>query len=72
MAKRYKNNELRRAFLGNVFTTAKDRTTGAIFLGIIAAGDPFYSQENMEYLKKSVQELREGKGTKHELLEEEE
>lgn len=31
--------------------------------------DPFYSQENMEYLKKSVQELREGKGTKHELLE---
>lgn len=38
MAKRYKNNELRRAFLGNVFTTAKDRTTGAIFLGIIAAG----------------------------------
>ena len=34
--------------------------------------DPFYSQENMEYLKKSVQELREGKGTTHELLEEEE
>ena len=34
--------------------------------------DPFYSQENMEYLKKSVQELREGKGTKRELLEEEE
>ena len=34
--------------------------------------DPFYSQENMEYLKKSAQELREGKGTKHELLEEEE
>lgn len=34
--------------------------------------DPFYSQENMEYLKNSVQELREGKGTKHELLEEEE
>ena len=32
MAKRYKNNELRRAFLGNVFTT------GAIFLGISAAG----------------------------------
>lgn len=38
MAKRYKNNELRRAFLGNVFTTAKERTISAIFLGIIAAG----------------------------------
>lgn len=38
MAKRYKNNELRHALLGNFVNTAKERTTGAIFLGIIAAG----------------------------------
>lgn len=38
MAKRYKNNELRRALLGNFVNTAKDRTISAIFLGIIAAG----------------------------------
>lgn len=38
MAKRYKNNELRGALLGNFVNTAKERTTGAIFLGIIAAG----------------------------------
>lgn len=31
--------------------------------------DPFFSQENMEYVMKSVQELREGKGTAHELID---
>lgn len=31
--------------------------------------DPFYSESNMAHLKKSVQELREGKGTVHELIE---
>lgn len=31
--------------------------------------DPFYSAENLAYIKKSVQELREGKGTVHELIE---
>ena len=31
--------------------------------------DPFFSESNMAYVKKSVQELREGKGTAHELIE---
>lgn len=34
-----------------------------------ASPDPFFSDENMAYVKKSVQELREGKGTPHELIE---
>lgn len=33
------------------------------------APDPFFSESNMAYVKKSVQELREGKGTAHELIE---
>ena len=31
--------------------------------------DPFYSEDNQRYLMKSVRELREGKGTVHELIE---
>ena len=31
--------------------------------------DPFYSKKNQAYQMKSVQELREGKGHAHELLE---
>ena len=31
--------------------------------------DPFFSEANMNYVKKSVQELREGKGRIHELIE---
>lgn len=31
--------------------------------------DPFFLPENLMYLKKSVQELREGKGRAHELIE---
>lgn len=31
--------------------------------------DPFFSEKNMNYVKKSVQELRSGKGTPHELIE---
>jgi DNA-damage-inducible protein J len=34
--------------------------------------DPFYSAGNQAYVMKSVQELRAGKGTAHELIEEEE
>lgn len=30
--------------------------------------DLFYSETNMAHIKKSVQELREGKGTVHELI----
>ena len=36
---------------------------------IVQATDPFYSEENMNYVKKSVRELRSGKGTAHELIE---
>ena len=31
--------------------------------------DPFYSEENLTYVKKSVQELRSGKGKVHDLIE---
>jgi len=31
--------------------------------------DPFYSDKNMAYVKKSVAELRAGKGQTHELIE---
>lgn len=31
--------------------------------------DPFFSETNMEHVKKSVKELREGKGTVHDLIE---
>ena len=36
---------------------------------IAQAPDPFYSEANMAYVKKSVKELRAGKGTAHELIE---
>lgn len=31
--------------------------------------DPFFSAENIAYVKKSVQELKDGKGSAHELIE---
>lgn len=31
--------------------------------------DPFYSRENMERLEKSIQQLKDGNGTEHELIE---
>ena len=31
--------------------------------------DPFYSESNLRRLEKSVEQLREGKGIEHELLE---
>lgn len=34
-------------------------------------GDPFYSEENMTHLKKSISNLNNGKGTEHELMEDE-
>ena len=36
---------------------------------IAQSADPFFSDANMAYVKKSLQELREGKGTAHELIE---
>ena len=64
------------AFCSNVGLT----TSGAINLFVNAVlrenripfeieQDPFYSQQNIEYLKKSLKELREGKGKPHELIE---
>lgn len=32
--------------------------------------DPFYSSENIERLEKAIRDLNNGKGTKHELMEE--
>ena len=32
--------------------------------------DPFFSETNISYIKKSMQELKNGKGTAHELIEE--
>lgn len=34
--------------------------------------DPFYSDENQAYMMKSIQELRDGKGQVHDLIEEDE
>ena len=31
--------------------------------------DPFYSEENMKYLKKAIKDLDEGKGVEHDLIE---
>ena len=31
--------------------------------------DPFYLKSNIDYVKKSVDELRAGRGTEHELIE---
>lgn len=31
--------------------------------------DPFYTKDNLDYVKKSVAELRAGKGKAHELIE---
>ena len=36
---------------------------------IAQSPDPFFSEANLSYVKKSVQELRDGKGTAHELIE---
>lgn len=36
---------------------------------ITQAPDPFFSESNMTYVKKSIKELKDGKGTAHELIE---
>lgn len=36
---------------------------------IMQAPDPFFTESNLSHIKKSVQELRAGKGTAHELIE---
>ena len=52
----------------NVFARAVVRERRIPF-EISAKSDPFYSEANQAYLLKSVQELREGKGKVHELIE---
>lgn len=36
---------------------------------IAQSSDPFYLKSNIDYVKKSVDELRAGRGTEHELIE---
>ena len=36
---------------------------------IAQTADPFFSEDNLAYVKKSVRELREGKGSAHGLIE---
>lgn len=35
----------------------------------ITAEDPFYSEKNMERIKKAIADLEKGKGTQHEIVE---
>ena len=51
----------------NVIERMEDYIT-QIEIGI-KTPDPFYSETNMAYVKKSVQELKAGKGKSHELIE---
>lgn len=52
----------------NLFVKAVLRENRILF-EITQVTDPFFSETNMAYVKKSVQELRAGKGTAHELIE---
>ena len=36
---------------------------------IAQSSDPFYLKSNIDYVKKSVDELRAGRGTEHEIIE---
>ena len=53
----------------NLFVKAVLRENRIPF-DIAVSPDPFYSTANQEYVLKSVKELRDGKGTAHELIEE--
>lgn len=53
----------------NLFVKAVLRENRIPF-DIVQAPDPFYSESNQSYVLKSVQELREGKGQVHKLIEE--
>lgn len=52
----------------NLFVKAVLRESRIPF-EIAQAADPFFSEANMAYVRKSIQELRDGKGTVHELIE---
>ena len=51
----------------NLFVKAVNREHRIPFE--IKVDDPFYSASNQRHLLKSVQQLRDGKGTVHELIE---
>lgn len=53
----------------NLFVKAVLRENRIPF-DIVQSPDPFYSDSNQSYVLKSVQELREGKGQVHELIDE--
>ena len=53
----------------NLFVKAVLRENRIPF-AIAASPDPFYNTANQEYVLKSVKELRDGKATAHELIEE--
>lgn len=53
----------------NLFVKAVLRENRIPFELTPASPDPFFSEENLAYVKKSVSELRSGKGTVHELIE---
>ena len=53
----------------NLFVKAVIRE-GRIPFEISQNADPFYSEANQAYLQKSVQELKNGKGHAHALIEE--
>ena len=52
----------------NVFVKALVRERKIPF-EISAPRDPFYSETNMKWLRESIQQLEAGKGTAHELIE---
>ena len=52
----------------NLFVKAVLRENRIPF-DITQTPDPFYSKSNLDYVKKSVAELKAGKGTRHELIE---
>lgn len=52
----------------NLFVKAVLRVNRIPF-EITQTPDPFFSEASMNYVKKSVQELKAGKGTAHELIE---
>ncbi|MBR1438539.1 MAG: type II toxin-antitoxin system RelB/DinJ family antitoxin [Synergistaceae bacterium] len=54
----------------NLFIKAVIRDN-CIPFAISRTSDPFYSKANQDYVLKSVQELRAGKGTPHELIDDE-
>jgi len=43
---------------------------GGIPFEVTTRKDPFYSDENMKVLRKSIQDVKEGKLTAHDLIEE--